>query len=320
MDTFLSKTESTFVHMVNSNLEFREGLFAALDATDVSTIAHVYGLDLSDSEASTYMNPVRDMPEISLIDDAAKKVGYKIMLVGMDTFGLVERVRDPITYASSDQCKKVLTLCLVVFTNGVSSTIKDYEVMAAVSSTLRTRTRQADTELSMPPHEDDDTVESTGGTVILSYNRPHPYRLIIRVPVDLWHIWFTTEQYPMRFRVGVPLDEPSSFRSANHGWFTTSTEDKNTTLTVSLSDFTSSDIVLLTGRDHNGTEQVWSAIIEVGGDLWTPRYIDAVVNFVLGSTVKAFMFFDECLERSTLKLEVRSSRVMYTSATTYTEL
>ncbi|KJZ68243.1 hypothetical protein HIM_12362 [Hirsutella minnesotensis 3608] len=144
--------------------DFRSGLFSRLGATNVSMIAHLCGVSLTKVEMDRYLDPVRDLKHFEDMKRVTNNIGHAMSLVGVDTFSLIARIRDPI------ECWKV----------GNSSTMLTFWLHIGINDTGTTLKRSLLVDMLASACAEACTIdETTAYTTVATFNDEYPYRMVL---------------------------------------------------------------------------------------------------------------------------------------------
>ncbi len=116
--------------------EFRSGLLTILCATDASMITKLLDIELTIMEKKVYLNPIRDIPGLSMVVRAAIEVGYTPALMGTDVSLLSMRIENPIAFKQIYEDPKPLTMMLVIWDNDRRTAGSDDKVAEAISNMI----------------------------------------------------------------------------------------------------------------------------------------------------------------------------------------
>lgn len=152
--------------------DFRYGLFDMLDATDASLLMDICKIPMDQGEMRRYFNPIKDLVNMREIVDFITGLGYTPYLMGLDTYNLITRIKDPVGCWESDNSNTKMTFWLIITTNGVKTVLKQRR-LADMVELLAMRAK----EMTSPNFSVRKLEFSTG----------RPYTLYIHTPDNVYH-------------------------------------------------------------------------------------------------------------------------------------
>lgn len=84
-----------------------------LGATEVSILSALLSAPLSETERTKYLCPLRDIPAIAYLADAARESYLDVSVMGNDVRRLVDRIEDPLEYFMSEDSDSAMSFLVI---------------------------------------------------------------------------------------------------------------------------------------------------------------------------------------------------------------